>query len=115
MSYRDALCEVLRHFLVVIIFNHSLLTYSLMPKNLRRIGLAIGEFKSYMREMIDHERNLIDKRDSESGNLISSLLRASEEGASAKESLSDGEIMGNLFIYSLFVLFPLPLDSKDRT
>lgn len=101
MSYRDALNEVLQNLVFVIIFRRDILNLSWMPKKLRRIGLAIKEFESYMREMIDHERTLIDNRDSDSANLISSLIRSSEEGKAARESLSDDEMMGNLFIYNL--------------
>ena len=103
MSYRNTLEEVLEKSMIVLFCNHKLLNYNFMLKNLRRIGLAIKEFKSYMREMMDHERTLINKRDSDSGNLITSLIRASDEGIAARESLSDEEIMGNLFVYNLFV------------
>ena len=101
MSYRDALNEVLKNIVFVIAFRRDLLNHFIMPKMLRKVGLAIKEFESYMREMIDHERVLVDKRDSDSGNLINSLIRSSEEGKAARESLSDDEIMGNLFIYNL--------------
>ena len=101
LSYRNALCEILTNFVPIIIFNHDLLRKSFMPKALQRTGLAIQEFKMYMSEMISRERQLIEKRDSGAGNLLSSLIRASEDGKAASQSLDDEEIMGNLFIYSL--------------
>ena len=101
LSYRDALCTLLSHFTPLIIFNHDLLCKSFMPKTLRKVGLAVKEFKKHMAEMISRERQLIEKRDSEASNLISSLIRASEEGKVESYSLSEEEIMGNLFIYSL--------------
>lgn len=101
MSYRDALDEVLKNIIFVIVFRRDILNSAWVPKKLRKIGLAITEFESYMREMIEHERRLIDNRESDSANLISSLIRSSEEGRAAKEFLSDDEILGNLFIYNL--------------
>lgn len=94
ISYKDALREVLDGFIYLLIFNHDLLGKPYMPKSVRKTGRAAQEFKQYMREMIGRERQLMEKRDSNSGNLISSLVRASEEGKAASYSLDENEIMG---------------------
>ena len=101
LSYRDSLCTLLTNFTPLIIFNHDLLCQPFMPKTLRKVGLAVREFRQYMTEMISRERLLIEKRDSDASNLVSSLIRASEEGKAFSSSLNDEEIMGNLFIYNL--------------
>ncbi|KAG8528171.1 uncharacterized protein KY384_007088 [Bacidia gigantensis] len=105
LSYKDALCNLLDNFTVLIMFKHTILDKPYLPRYLRDVGLALREFKQYMTEMIDQERERMRLRDSkpdvESENLITSLIRASEEGKAANYSLTDDEIMGNLFIYNL--------------
>ncbi|KAL9632197.1 MAG: hypothetical protein Q9164_005470 [Protoblastenia rupestris] len=101
MSYRNALSGVLKNIVPIIVFNHEVLQKPYMPKSLQHVGQAVHEFKTYMTEMISRERQLIEKRDSDANNLISSLVRASEEGKAASNSLDDQEIVGNLFIYNL--------------
>ena len=102
MSYRQALIVMLQGFIPMMIFSHEFLLKSWLPKGMQDIGLAVKEFKQYMTEMIDRERWLLEKRaPNDSGNLISSLIRASEDGKAELNSLSDEEIMGNLFIYNL--------------
>ncbi|KAL9098342.1 MAG: hypothetical protein Q9163_005984 [Psora crenata] len=101
MSYRNALRDVLTNFSTVISCNHELIKRPYMPKSLQKVGNAIQECRTYMAEMIHRERQLTEKRDSGAGNLLSSLIRAADDGKAASCSLNDEEIMGNLFIYSL--------------
>lgn len=102
LSYRDALNDLLRGFIPLLIFGPDNLRKWYMPKGVKAVGLALKEFKQYMTEMVSRERQLIEKRDSSNhANLISSLIRASEDGKSASQSLDDDEILGNLFIYNL--------------
>jgi len=69
------------------------------PKGARRLGTAIKEFQSFMRDMVAKERTLISKRDPGTNNLMSSLVRASDQ---AKENaLTGDEIFGNTFFYNL--------------
>ena len=106
LSYRDALHEVLSSFMSLVIFNHDHLRSKWMPSSLRRSGLAAAEFRQYMMETIERERSLVRsslyRPPNQSSNLVSALIRASEEGkTTTNDSLSDSEIMGNLFLYNL--------------
>lgn len=99
MSYRDALNTVLRGIIAVFVFPHAVFSLPFAPKSARRLGTAIREFQAYMAEMVAKERLMISKRDPGTGNLMSSLVRASDQ---AKENaLTDDEIFGNTFIYNL--------------
>ena len=108
MSYRDALQKVLGNLFGVI------LTMSFLPKNLprwvipgpvKRIQEAVGEFKAYMREMVQEEREAIESGSQGKDNLMSVLLRAAdaeaEKDGNGRSGLSDEEIYGNLFFYNL--------------
>ena len=107
MTYRDALQTILQNGLFVFIFPHRLLTSSFSTKKMRTIGYSILEFKKYMEEMVKREKGLISRRDIGAGNLMSSLVRASEEAnespgkGSINRGLSEEEIYGNLFFYNL--------------
>ncbi|KAK4690121.1 hypothetical protein P7C71_g6603, partial [Lecanoromycetidae sp. Uapishka_2] len=82
----------------IIVFPRKVLSSSFAPKTFRRLSTAIQEFETYMTEMVNHERMMISKRDPGTGNLLSSLIRASDQ---AKENaLTEDEIRGNTFIYS---------------
>ena len=99
LSYRDALAAVLHDIIPMFILPLSFFTLPFLPPRVRRIGTAITEFKAYMTEMVDQERRLITKRDPGTGNLMSSLVRASDQAN--EHALTDDEILGNIFIYNL--------------
>ena len=99
MSYRDALATVLRGIIPIFIIPHALFSLPFAPRSAKQLGLAIKEFKSYMGEMVEGERSRMNKRDPGTGNLMSSLIHASDQ---AKENaLTDHEIYGNTFIYNV--------------
>ena len=108
MTYRDALSLCLRNTITFSIFSRKTLSFSFLPKKLRNLGLAIKEFQTYMEEMLSHERAGVEVRENESRNLMSALVRASEEtrrtqdeSESSRLGLRDDEIFGNIFIFNL--------------
>lgn len=106
MSYRDALSIALRNVIFLFIVPRAFLSLSSMPKKFRDLGQATKEFQRYMEEMLARERQLISKRQPGQENLISALIRASEEvkelgDDESMQGLRDEEIFGNIFLYSL--------------
>ncbi|KAI9879026.1 MAG: hypothetical protein M1830_009825 [Pleopsidium flavum] len=112
MTYRDALSTVLENVLIVVALPHKILSLPVLPRRLATVGRAIEQFKMYMIEMLEREKQLITQRAPGTGNLMSSLVRGSEEAqrrltSSAKtsgestEGLTDTEILGNVFLYNL--------------
>lgn len=99
MSYRDSLAAILGNIVPVFLIPRRLYSLPFLPARLRHIGKAIGEFEAYMTEMVQKERSLISKRDPGTDNLVSSLVRASDQAG--EHALSDNEILGNIFIYNL--------------
>ncbi|KAI0153338.1 cytochrome P450 [Xylariaceae sp. FL1272] len=101
MSYRDALAAILANILTAILIVKLPISLTFIPK-FKAIELACKEFKQYMVEMVDAER--IANRNDSKDNLMSVLVRASDSsksGRAARESLTDEEIYGNLFIWNL--------------
>ena len=108
MTYRDALSMCLRNIIAFAILPKKALSLPFLPKRLRSLGVAVREFQTYMNEMLAHERHIAAKREQGSGNLMGSLVRASEEAqksSDVKESFrlgfTDEEIFGNIFVFNL--------------
>jgi len=66
-------------------------------KRLRDFWTAYVDLEHYMRDMIDRRKDSENKE--ERYDLFSSLLDANEEESEGSAKLSDGELMGNIFIY----------------
>ena len=101
MSYRDALKALLGDLFGAMITSSLLMGLPswAMPKKLEEMKSALREFRAYMVEMIEEERESTGEKKSEGDNLLSVLIRSSQsEGRSV---LSDEEIIGNMFIYNL--------------
>ena len=93
MTYRDALSLCLGNIITFAIIPKRFLSLSFLPKRLRDLGLAAREFQKYMEEMLSHERSMTGKREHGTGNLMGSLVRASEDArksSDANDSLSIG-------------------------
>ena len=108
MTYKDALALCLRNIITFSIFSRKTLSRSFLPKKLRTLGLAAKEFQTYMEEMLSNQRAGVGESENESPNLMSALVRASEEARRTQDEsgsrhlgLSDEEIFGNIFIFNL--------------
>ena len=108
MTYRDALSLCLRNIITFAIFPKKVLSLSFLPKKLQSLGLATQEFQKYMEEMLTHERNMAAEREHGTGNLMSALVRASDEARKSGDinnlthlGLTDEEIFGNIFAFNL--------------
>ena len=115
LGYRESLRTLLANIVQLVLL--SLLTKAGIPRwmflgGMRKIGLAYEEFKGYMSEMLAREKTAFEQGDQTRHNLMSALVRASEESREAARTskepsdmsaagLSDDEVYGNLFIYNL--------------
>jgi cytochrome P450 len=100
MNYRDALSLILENVMLILILGPKLLGRLSQPKKLARLGQATMIFKQYMTDMYEEEKGLVAQGKSKSGNLMTSLIRASDEVAHAGSGLTENEIYGNMFIIS---------------
>lgn len=104
MTYKDALKLILKNVMVTIIISSAKLPAWMLPRKVLNVSEAIANFKSYMIEMVEEERDSIAKGEGEKDNLMSVLVRAAELSKAdekGRNSLTDEEIVGNLFIYNL--------------
>ncbi|KAI9844472.1 MAG: hypothetical protein M1837_005554 [Sclerophora amabilis] len=105
LSYRDAMELILRNLRAAFVLPRNILSISyLLPQKVLKIGHAIQDLNKHLAEMLETEKSLISKRDSGAPNLLSTLIRNSEETRRAEgrgQGLSDREIVGNIFVFSV--------------
>lgn len=105
-NYREALMLTLDNALFMMLVPPKLLTMPFVPKTWARIGQATNDFRQYMMDMLHEERRLLDAGKPGTGNLMSSLVRASEveqiknpkSNAADARGLTVSEILGNIFV-----------------
>ena len=126
MTYKDALKVILRNILITIVISSATFPAWLLPRKVLNVSEAIANFKAYMTEMVEEERVAIANGEDDKDNLMSVLVRAAELSKAdekGRNSLTDEEIFGNLFIYNLAghettantLAYAVALMSTDRT
>jgi cytochrome P450 len=108
-NYRDSLALILENIFLILIFGPKFLTNRFLPKSWTRIGQATVDFKFHMVNMVEEEKRLIAEGKPGGGNIINSLIRASEEVSKSPTGAGEGpgfrgltedEIYGNIFVYN---------------
>jgi len=114
LGYRECLRLLLANIVQLVIL--SAIQRSGWPRwlvwgQMREIGEARDEFRGYMSKLLAKEREAFDQGDLDRHNLMSALVRAQAESQDgglinkasnlASGGLSEDEVYGNLFIYSL--------------
>jgi cytochrome P450 len=114
MTFKDALILVLGNLLVVPLIHPIIRFLPFAPKKLATIAAATVELRRYMNDMLQKEKQMISQRNPDNANLMSHLIRASQDEPTAKEEnidpgvsgdavrgLSNSEIVGNVFFIIL--------------
>lgn len=108
LSYLDAIGTLMDNMMMAVVMSSEKIPLSILPRKIAKVGHALAEFKKYMTEMVETERLAYTRGETGSANLMSTLVRVSEQarGEVDKTSkrvpwLSDAEIYGNLFIYNV--------------
>lgn len=115
LGYRESLRLLLANIVQLVLL--SMLKRAGVPDwlyygSMRKVAVACEEFKRYMSEMLAQEKTAFEQGDVTRHNLMSALVRASEQSNEASKGakegstvptagLSDDEVYGNLFIYNL--------------
>ena len=105
-SYRESLAVTLDNALFMMLVPPKLLSMPWIPRSWKRIGQATQDFRQYMMNMYNDERRLLDAGKPGTGNLMSSLVRVSEDerkkngqlNADGPKSFTISEILGNIFV-----------------
>ncbi|KAF5710523.1 cytochrome P450 monooxygenase 3A7 [Fusarium mundagurra] len=104
LTYRDSLSLILGNLFTAVFTATLNLPTWMLPSKFKQVQDAVVNFRQYMAEMVAEEREAMDAGAEEQDNLMSILVRASEnrnkEGKGTRH-LTDSEIYGNLFSYNL--------------
>ncbi|CAG7555763.1 unnamed protein product [Fusarium equiseti] len=104
LSYRDSLSLILGNLFTAVFTATLGLPAWMLPSKFKKVQDAVVNFRQYMAEMVEEEREAMNAGAEEQDNLMSILVRASEnenkQGKGARH-LTDTEIYGNLFSYNL--------------
>ncbi|KAH0848926.1 hypothetical protein AYO21_08742 [Fonsecaea monophora] len=114
LGYQESLRTLLSNIVQLVLLN--LLKNAGVPRwmffgKMQKLYVAYEDFKRYMAEMLAREKTAFEQGDLTRHNLMSALVRASEQSnetarttkdpAVAPAGLSDDEVYGNVFIYNL--------------
>jgi cytochrome P450 len=99
----------MKQILLTLLFDALVLPSWLMPKSLRKVKLATREYRQYLQEKVEAEREHLQKGGDERANLSATLVSANEKAKSEKSHsreinrgcLSENELYGNFFILNL--------------
>jgi cytochrome P450 len=109
-NYRDSLALILKNSLLIVIFGPKFLANRFLPQGLARLGQACVDFKYYMTETVEEEKEAIAQGKDGGANITNALIRASQEMSKAEgkgskvftglTEQSEQEIYGNIFVYN---------------
>ncbi|RYP46895.1 hypothetical protein DL769_011362 [Monosporascus sp. CRB-8-3] len=104
MTYIESAKAVMEAVTGPIILPPALLTHwpSWMPgaPKMKQIGVAKLEFPQHTNALLDEERRRSSEKSASRSNIMSQMIRASEQDPSTGKGLSDEEMVGNLFIFT---------------
>ena len=100
LAYMDAILAVVENLVPATFVARSILTSTVMPKALQKVGYAVEEFPRYTKQLLEAERKA--ERPAQA-NLLSTLVNASdtESKTASKAYLSEKELSGNLFQFTI--------------
>ncbi|KAF7901418.1 hypothetical protein EAF00_003639 [Botryotinia globosa] len=109
LTYRDSISIILENALLIMVLPEKLFNLPFLPRGSQQVGWAINSFHNYMASQVAAERRLIQNGESGNGNLVSNLVRASNESHSTSldpgedgklKPLTNAEILGNIFVFN---------------
>lgn len=110
MNYVDGVSLCAELLVLAALLPIKLLTSPVMPKVVQTLGPALQQLPFLTKDMLDQERKRNASGAALGDNIMSSLVRLSDEGQSqehgkqpeiAKQYLTEGEIAGNMFIFTV--------------
>ncbi|KAI1772890.1 cytochrome P450 [Hypoxylon cercidicola] len=99
-SYKESLQTVLENLVLILGLGTKFLAYPWLPRKLRTVHEACISFQRYMTNLYEEEKQAFARGEVRDHNLMTSLIRASQEEAMTSGGLTEGEIYGNMFAFN---------------
>ena len=116
MNHRDALSLILKNVMLILTLSLKFLTRLSRLKSLTYLNQITVTFKKYMTNILEKEKELMTQEKSRSDNLMTSLIRASNDEfdstdssknaqtnfivTQSRDDLIEDEIYDNIFVFS---------------
>lgn len=102
-AYKESLFLILENVILILVLGPKLLSNQflqiILPSHWVRVGQATVDYKAYMAETIEEEKNLLAQGKQSRDNLMTALIKSSSE-AEKGQSLTEAEIFGNMFVFN---------------
>ena len=103
-TYKESLQAILDNCILLMVLGTKFLSIKWLPSKLRKLHQATVNFKQYMIEVYEKEKEAISDGKSTDRNLMTSLIRASLQSNDGLDPNTDGltesEIYGNIFVFN---------------
>ncbi|KAI1136864.1 cytochrome P450 [Hypoxylon sp. FL0543] len=99
-SYKESLQTVLENLILILGLGTKFLANPWLPRKLRTVHEACVSFQKYMTSLYEEEKQAFAKGEVRDDNLMTSLVRASQNEAKISGGLTESEIYGNMFAFN---------------
>ncbi|KAI0099427.1 cytochrome P450 [Daldinia grandis] len=99
-SYKESLQTVLENLVLILGLGTKFLSNPWLPRKFRTVHEACVSFQAYMTSLYEEEKLAFAEGEVRDHNLMTSLVRASQDEAKVSGGLTEGEIYGNMFAFN---------------
>ncbi|RYP41934.1 hypothetical protein DL767_000671 [Monosporascus sp. MG133] len=99
-SYKESLQTILENLVLILGLGTKFLANPWLPKKFRIFHEACVSFQTYMTNLYEEEKRAFAEGEVRDHNLMTSLVRASQDEAKTSGGLTESEIYGNMFAFN---------------
>lgn len=99
-SYKESLQTVLENLVLILGLGTKFLAIPWLPRKLRLVHEACVSFQAYMTNLYEDEKRAFAANEDRDHNLMTLLVRASQDEEKTSGGLTEAEIYGNMFAFN---------------
>ncbi|KAI1145449.1 cytochrome P450 [Nemania diffusa] len=99
-NYKESLQTILENCVLILGFGTKFIAHPWLPRKFRRVHEAWVSFHSYMTNIYEEEKRAFAAGKTGDHNLMTSLVRASQDEQKTSGGLTESEIYGNMFAFN---------------
>lgn len=99
-NYKESLQLVLENLYLILGLGLRFLANPWLPRNFRLVHEACVSFQAYMTSLYEEEKRAYAEGEVRDANLMTSLVRASQDEEKTSDGLAESEIYGNMFAFN---------------
>ncbi|KAJ8128844.1 hypothetical protein O1611_g4789 [Lasiodiplodia mahajangana] len=99
-NYKESLQTILENCVLILAFGTKFIAHPWLPRKFRRVHEAWVSFHAYMTNIYEEEKRALAAGKTTDHNLMTSLVRASQDEQKTSGGLTESEIYGNMFAFN---------------